>query len=217
MGRPRRISTPTGEKLLSGPPADFEDIDPTFLAINTGGRMLRLYAPEPYDTAPLTFRKYGPLNRFDHHRAALTRPEVDSDRGILYAGSEFVCCVGEFFGDEGSITRSGNRVARLVTQGSLAVLDLRGTAAAGAGTIAAIGGVGERSVTQAWACWWYEHPALSTLDGLLYASAHTGKDALALWERAEGKLTVDADWALDDATLDDDLQLAAHELRLPLL
>ncbi|MGZ4201613.1 MAG: RES family NAD+ phosphorylase [Thermoleophilaceae bacterium] len=214
MARRRRSTTPRGDKLLTGPPPE-RDIRPVIATIPAGTGLLRIYAPASHGAGPLTFRRFGPLGRFDHQRGD-GGPRLDRPRGILYAGSTLVCCVGEFFGDQGSITRAGNRLARLVVKKPLATLDLRGRAATGAGTIAAIGGVGERATTQAWARWWYEQPQLAEVAGLLYKSAQTGDDALALWERAKGSLGVSEDWGLDDPEIRDDLELAAYALSLPL-
>lgn len=185
------------------------------MTVANGVGLLRTYAPDPYDTAPLTFREFGPLNRFDHQRSG-NGPQLDSGRGILYAGFDLICCVGEYFGDQGAVTRAGNRLTKLLVEEPAEVLDLRKEAATGAGTIPAIGGVGERSITQAWARWWYEHPDLQNAAGLLYTSAHTGEDALAFWERAEGRFSTTADWELADDEIRDDVELAAHRLRLPI-
>jgi len=217
VARPRRVTGKAGEKLLTGPPSTFVDVDPSVEPIAAGVRILRVYSPEPYKTGPLSFRDFGPLRRFDHQRPGRIGPRRDRGRGILYAAYGLVCNVGERFGDEGAITKPGNRLARLAVTDELSVLDLRGPAATGAGTIPAIGGVGERHLTQAWARWWYEHPQLPKIDGLLYASAHSGRDAIALWERANGKVAEDADWDLGDEQIRDDLELAANELHLPTL
>lgn len=216
MPRQRRVSV-GGDRVLAGPPSTHFDLDSKIEPIAADVRLLRIYAPEPYRTGPLTFREFGPLLRFDHQRPAVAGPRRDRGRGILYAARELVCSVGERFGDDGAVTKTGYRLARLAVTDGVAVLDLRGAAATGAGTIAAIGGVGERQVTQAWARWWYEHPQLASIDGLLYTSAHSGLDALALWERADGKLVEDADWELRDDLIRDDLELAANELHLPIL
>jgi hypothetical protein len=214
VARGRRTSTPSGAKVLTGPPPA-GDFDPVVATVVNGTELLRIYAPEPYDTAPLTFREFGPLNRFDHQRSN-NGPQVDSGRGILYAGFDLVCCVGEYFGDTGAVTRVGNRLTKLLVEEPVEVLDLREEAATGAGTIPAIGGVGERFTTQAWARWWYEHPDLENAAGLLYTSAQTGKDALAFWERAEGRFSTTADWELTADEIRDDLELAAHRVRLPI-
>lgn len=137
----------------------------------------------------------------------------------MYAAPTMLCCVGEFFGDTGSITLTGIRLARLRVVEPLTLLDLRGPAATGAGTIPAIAAITQRATTQAWARWWYEHPQLRTTEGLIFASSHTGEDAIALWERARGKVNCPRGrhWPLADPLLADDLQVAAHRLHLPFL
>jgi hypothetical protein len=135
----------------------------------------------------------------------------------LYAAPTLLCCVGEYFGDAGAITLAGSRLARLRVNATIVVLDLRGTAATGAGTIPAIGAITPRAVTQAWARWWYEHPQLSSADGVLFSSSHSGEDSLALWERARGKLECPRGqhWPLESPSLADEIQVAADRLRLP--
>ena len=116
-----------------------------------------------------------------------------------------LCCAGEFFAETGEITLPGVRLARLTVTEPLRLLNLRGTAANGAGTIPAIGAVTQRATTQAWARWWYEHPQLADIDGLIYPASGSGDDAVALWERARGKMTCRRNhhWPLDDPNLDD--------------
>jgi hypothetical protein len=130
-----------------------------------------------------------------------------------------LCCVGEFFGDTGSITIGDTRLARLRVSAPLRLLDLRGPAATGAGTIPAISAISQRATTQAWARWWYEHPQLRGVDGVVFSSSHSADDAMAFWERAKGKLSCPRGqhWALDDPAVADDLHVAAHRLHLPFL
>lgn len=181
-------------------------------------RLLRIYSPDPYGTGPTTFRAFGPTNaRFDHHRSPRNAPAVDAECRILYAAPELTCALGERFGDERTITVSGNHLARLRLARDVELLDLRGLAARAAGTIPAIGSVGERDVTQAWSSWWHEHPDLQHVDGLTYVSAQTGLDCLALWQRAEDAIDCERDWPLDAPEIRDDLDLAADALDLPTL
>lgn len=133
---------------------------------------------------------------------------------MLYAGRSLVCCVAEVFGDHGLVQCAGFRFARLACTRELRLLDLRGAAATAAGTIPAVGAVGERTVTQAWSRWWHEHTELTEVDGLLSTSAQCGEDAVALWERAEAAVRVVHDLALDAPELFDELTVAAHLVRL---
>jgi len=202
--------------VLDLPPAAAAAIEPVREPLGPGARLVRVYSPEPYGTAALTFREHGPHARFDHHRpGADGKARLDRGRGILYAGRDLVCCLGEFFADTlGVIKVAGARVAVVETVGPITVLDLRGTAALGVGTTQAIGGISQRRTTQAWARYLYTHPDLADVAGLLYTASNTGRDAFALFERADGKLTLDADYELGDPAIDHDLQLAAHALKL---
>jgi hypothetical protein len=205
----RRRRTPAGDPELAPPPAARAAIEPVRVHMALGARLLRVFSPEPYGTRALTFREQGPHARFDHHAPGATR-------GILYGGSDLVCCLGEFFADSGAIHVPGVHAARLEVTGRLTLLDLRETAALGVGTTQAIGGISQRRTTQAWARYLYGHPDLAGVDGLLYAAANTGRDAVALFERAAGRLAVAAEYELGDPAIDHDLQLAAYALKLPI-
>lgn len=217
--RRRRRETAAGDSEIVGPPANFIELDPEYETLDPGVPLLRIYAPGRYGAGPARFRTRGPYKRFDHQRAGPDgRPRVDSRRGILYTGATLVSCVGEYFGDTGEIARTGNRLARLSVLAPLKLLDLRGTAATGAGSLPAISAITQRATTQMWARWWYEHPQLAGAHGLIYSAAHSGEDAVALWERARGRVACRGAnrWGLDDLRLDNDLHFAASRLRLAL-
>jgi hypothetical protein len=82
----------------------------------------------------------------------------------------------------------------------------------------AISAISQRATTHAWARWCYEHPQLTDIDGLIYQASGSGQDSVALWERARGKVTCrrGQHWPLDHPEFDDELQVAAHRLRLPI-
>ena len=219
MARARRTPGPSRDPELTLPPEDFEPLDPEYHDLAKSSLLHRLYAPAVYRATPTRFREVGPIERFDHQRPSSDgRPRRDPGRGILYAAPSLLCCVGEYFGDQGEIALPGVRLARLTVVVPLRLLDLRGTAATGAGTIPAISGITQRATTQAWARWWYDHPQLVGVDGLVYQAAKSGADAVALTERARGKVVCRRGhhWALNDQRLADDLEVAAHRLRLVL-
>ncbi|MDW5592866.1 RES family NAD+ phosphorylase [Conexibacter stalactiti] len=198
--------------LLAAPPGRLAN--PRIVVLGPGDPLLRIDAPAAHDAPAAGFRRYGPLLRFDHHRAAAAAPEHDDERGVLYCARTLVCCVAEVFGDRGVVQRDGHRFARLAPTRELRLLDLRETAATAAGTIPAIGSVGERELTQAWARWWYEQPELGRLDGVIYSSAQCGHDAVALWERADGAVSAVVQLPLDAAELADELVVAAAAVQL---
>ena len=175
---------------LLNPPPGFGLRQPVFRTLPVGARLVRIYDPTQHNTHSLTFVQYGPRNRFDHHRPSPSGSSVwnDPDRGIYYAAKEFSCCIAEIFGDTRQIDRPHLRVATPTVTRKLRLLDLRGAAAMGAGSIAALSGDGDRTLTQAWSRYFYEEPSLSNCDGLIYRGAHNAEVAYALYERARDGL-----------------------------
>jgi RES domain len=203
--------------LGSPPSAPEEHPNAEIETLPAGTRLRRIYTPKPYGTEALTFRSFGPVSRFDHHRRPNGFPAAghDPDRGIMYATEGLRCCLAEAFGDEGVVEVDGYYVALLEVAAPLALLDVRDIAARRAGTIPAVYGDGNRETTQDWGRYWYEHPDFQHCDGLLYRSAQTGEDdVVALWERAEGKVTCVGDWLLDDPGIIDDVVVAADKAEL---
>jgi hypothetical protein len=90
----------------------------------------------------------------------------------------------------------------------MAVLDLRGSGAMRAGSVAALNATADRSLSQHWSRFFYDTAVAEEqpIDGLLYSNAHNGEAALALHERAEAAIHCAAE-----------LPLAAKELRSRLL
>jgi hypothetical protein len=130
--------------------------------------------------------------RFDHHRGVGTdrTPARDATRGIYYAAFTLSSCLVELFGDATrQIVRQGRLIARPRLLRDLHLLDLRGSGAMRAGTVAAIAKVPDRQITQAWSRFFYERTDLYTaVDGLLFFNAHNDEEALALYERASDAL-----------------------------
>lgn len=150
---------------------------------------------------PLTFRYVGPYARFDHQEGT---GEAET-RGIYYAGLTLDCAVVEAF-DVGVVEPGAKHLARVYPTRELTLLDLRGRAAMRAGTVAAIASA-DHSLSQLWARYVYENPSdYGEVDGIFYASAHNGDDAVALFERADGALYCPPD---HDAPLTDPAVLTA--------
>lgn len=163
--------------------------------------LLRIYRPEPYRSSACGFRYDGPFSRFDHHADGLLR-------GIHYSAPSLSSCVVEVFGDTGVIDPQGCQLALLRTNRPMTVLDLRGSGAMRAGSVAALNATADRSLSQQWSRFFYDTTASEEkpIDGLLYSNAHNGESALALYERAETAIHCAAE-----------LPLAAKELRSRLL
>jgi hypothetical protein len=86
-----------------------------------------------------------------------------------------------------------------------------------AGTLAAVSQDGSRETSQNWARYWYQHPQFEVIDGLLFAGAHNGEDAIAVWERAAGKFKPVLDLALTDDEVLSELLAVADLLEMAVL
>lgn len=194
-----RIALP--DPHLNPPP------QPLFKTFPTGTQIVRIFDPSRYQTGPLTFRHYGPLARFDHQRG--TKPCDDLDRGIYYAALTLSSCVVEVFGDTRVIDITAEQVALITLTQPLKLLDLRGAGAMRVGSVVALTNVAHRPLSQAWSRHFYEREDWFTcIDGLIYANAHNGEDALALYERAQPSLAVNSNQVmnLNDVSLRPNLQ-----------
>lgn len=128
--------------------------------------------------------------RFDHQRPVITGglavPLEDAGRAVYYAALTLSSAIVEVFGDNRVIERGTFRVAYSTLNEKLLLLDLRGNAAIRAGTIHAIGQSEDTDKTQAWSRYIYDTSATyGSVDGLIYANAHTGEDAVLLYERGQ--------------------------------
>jgi hypothetical protein len=106
-----------------------------------------------------------------------------------------------------------DRLGILRVERQIQLIDLRGIAARRAGTVAGIGSFVDVAFTQAWSRYLYE--TFGRADGLIYAAAHNGEDAIALYQRAAAKLTAAQDVALNDPRIRTALLLACERNNLP--
>lgn len=168
-------------------PPPTRNITPQLLEIISGTIIQRIFDPTSYGSSATGFRYYGPLSRFDHQKSK--KPGIDKERGIIYAGFSFSCCLIEVFGNEGTIKIQQQQIAYITLKQSLKLLDLRDSGAWDAGSVTAMVVDGRRKLTQAWSRYFYENPDLyGNIEGLIFNNAHDGKPALALYERASPKL-----------------------------
>lgn len=100
----------------------------------------------------------------------------------------------EVFGDTGVVDTRGCRLALIRTSRALQLLDLRGSGAMRAGSVAALSAIADRDLSQAWSRHFYSSNAI---DGLLYSNAHNSESAIALYDRADGAICCIRDLALD--------------------
>lgn len=168
-------------------PPPSRSIAPKFVTLVRNDILIRIFDPTKYDATAISFRNYGPISRFDHHREFPQR--LDPDRSVIYAGCTLSCCIVEIFGTGGVVKLERQQTAFITLKDSLKLLDLRGSAAMAAGTVAALSSITQRDISQAWGKYFYENPQLyGNIDGLIFSGAHNGSDAISLYERAESKL-----------------------------
>ena len=172
---------------LPPPPARLPS--PIFHTLPAGTEFFRLFDPTRHNTTAISFRSFGPLLRFDHHRASGGVPTLDADRrGIYYGGFTLSCCLVEVFGDTGFLDCGAWHIAMPRLTRDVHFLDLRGSGAMRAGSAAALGKVPEHRLSQEWSRHFYSAPEYHQPEGLLWYNAHNDEDALALYERAEDAL-----------------------------
>lgn len=168
---------------------------PQHETVETQTALVRIFNPTSrYKTQASTYRYFGPLLRFDHHQP-LTKEEVgkltlkgkeDPERGITYWGFTLSCCLVELFGDTKIVEFKDYEVAIATLEQPLLLLDIRDKGAMAAGSVAALGSVADRFVSQAWSRYFYEQIDIyQKVDGILYSNAHNGEKAIALYERSE--------------------------------
>ncbi|PSB05676.1 RES domain-containing protein [Pleurocapsa sp. CCALA 161] len=184
-------------------PPPIGGISPTHVTLKSREGLIRIFDPTQYGSTATSFRSYGPISRFDHHRKYSNK--IDPDRSVIYAGLTLSCCLVEVFGDCGVIALEQRQVAFLTLTNDIKLLDIRGSGSMGAGTVAAISGVTQRDISQAWGKYFYEHPELyDEIEGLIFSArkrvevsstsaslasgAHNGEDAIVLYERAKPKI-----------------------------
>lgn len=196
------------EVVRLAPPPPNRPVAPRFLEIPAGARLVRIFDPTRRDATPLTFRAYGPLKRFDHHRGEGPDhdPCDDPERAVYYAAwssdvpRALSSCLVEVFGDTGVVEPGERRVAMPSLTRPLRLLDLCFQGAMRAGTVAAIAKCEYRQ-SQPWSRYFYETTSLyDTIDGLCYLNAHNDEPAILLYDRARDALRCSDD---DIVRLDD--------------
>lgn len=185
---------------LPRPPAN-RDLDPLHVELAAGTTLHRIYDPDAYGATATGFRFVGPFARFDHHI------KTGTDRGILYAATDFKGCLVEIYGDKGYGRARNRRHCEVATNRKLLLLELRGDGAMRAGAITAICS-GSHTIARLWSRYFYDHPELyGHIDGLAYRNAHNEGTAYALYERCADAL----DFTTWDDRLDDERRRSEYE------
>ncbi|AFY32849.1 RES family NAD+ phosphorylase [Calothrix sp. PCC 7507] len=184
-------------KLIVPPPC-LGKPKPKFYCLKKGTEVVRIFRPEFNPTA-VTFRFWGPLYRFDHHRGNCPnfcyqlldcQQCNDRERGIYYVAPQLSSCLVEIFGDVDCIEITDHQVAIVTVTQDLKLLDIRGSGAMRAGANeTTLAKTEKRSLSQAWSRYFYEQQTIySEVHGLIYYNAHNGEEAIALYERAQNFL-----------------------------
>lgn len=179
--------------VLISPPPPTVTPRPLYETVKANTPLVRIFNPASrYKTQANTYRFFGPLLRFDHQQPLTVKEAIkfkgkqDPKRGITYWGYTLSCCLVELFGDTKIVEFQDYSVAIAIIKQPLLLLDIRGTGAMAAGSVAALGSVADRYVSQAWSRYFYEQTDIyQKVDGILYSNAHNGEKAVALYERSE--------------------------------
>ena len=191
------------------------DVNPDFFILEPDSTVLRIHKKQ-YD--PIFFQYSGPRGRFDHH-------DNVSRRGTQYAiplmeseQDAFNSCLLEIFRDVGIISENDLNtlsICWIKINRQLLLLDLRGSGALRAGSVAALSATSDRALSQEWSRYFYENENIySRIDGIIYQSAYNGMPTLVLYERAEGALLKIQDLQLNHVSLQGNIISAAKDLGL---
>jgi hypothetical protein len=193
--------------------------NPVFHRLPAGTDLFRLFNPARHATTATSFRYFGPLLRFDHHRSTPGMPGPDMERGVYYASLTLSCCIVEIFGDTGLIDCGNWHIAMPFLSRDVRLLDLRGNGAMRAGSVAALGKVPDHSISQHWSNWFYEQMEYRQPEGLHWYNAHNDEESLMFYERAEDALVCPPDRIirLDDPSFRPDLLRIATDNNLILV
>ncbi len=147
----------------------------------------RVYHRDDYTPDGVTFRVWGPLNRFDHHTPPITAPTDDPEgRSVIYYGVDLATAACEVFGEAKVASVCSNfRVARVRPVREIVTYDLdQPNAAMAIGALPTLASGSEnRELTQKWAQAIYEdQPAATKVEGIHYRSAYRGNYSIALWD-----------------------------------
>ena len=189
----------TERNHVKPPPLDPTPSAPKIVLRGEGTEILRIFNPTEHSHTELSFRPFGPILRFDHHRAPLDNAAIDEERAIWYGApleqpegmvTALEICMWECFAAERRVmpNRALGRV-RVAAGQTLALLSLVDADAVSAGTITQLAAAANPHDSQEWSRFFYDKPDIYTrIDGLLYRSAWIGGFNIALSERGRPKL-----------------------------
>ena len=199
--------------VLIAPPPPSRQPNPLYKILPASSHLLRIFNTR-HKTTALSFRRFGPINRFDHQRTKEAgKPQEDSQRGIYYAGFTLSCCLVEYYGDSGVIDiKADEWVAKVTLTRNITLLDLSNNGAMRAGSVAALAKIADRHLSQTWSRFFYEETSIyGEIDGIHFLNAHNDEPSVALYERARTALDCpqNQQMLLDNSSLRPAIQEAA--------
>ena len=204
--------------IVIGKPPPPKPPNPLHCTLASGSVLLRIFDPTSHRTQALTFRNFGPINRFDHQRISSQVDRAqDPERGIYYAGFTLSCCLVECFGDSGVVELKDQKICQVQLTRDLTLLDIKDNGAMRAGSVAALSKVADRKLSQEWSRYFYEQTSLyGQIDGISFRNAHNDEEAIALYERTQSALMCPDDQILrlDHPSLRPAIQQAALDNHL---
>lgn len=201
--------------VFISPPPPKASINPVFNTCAAGTNIVRMFDPMRYAAQAAKFRYFGPCKRFDHHIEENREPVLSTDRGIIYAGKTLSGCIVEVFGDSRVIDVGTWEIASLQVKRDLELLDLRGSGAMTAGTVAAICKDSNHRYSQQWSQYFYDnHFLYRNVDGIVFENAHNNEVAYAFYERCEADFSVNKVYALNSRSLRAQIQQIALKFGL---
>ncbi|NKT14616.1 RES domain-containing protein [Rhodococcus hoagii] len=147
----------------------------------------RIYHRSAHTPDGVTFRSFGPMNRFDHHTPPITAKAIAPEgRSVIYYAVDLATAACEVFGEEGFASVCSNfRVTLVRPVREIVTYDLaRAGSAMAIGAVPALAsGHEDRELTQQWAQAIYEdQPAATKVEGIHYRTAYRDNHSIALWD-----------------------------------
>jgi hypothetical protein len=167
---------PTPEQLLRAEVVDWAPESPY---------MYRIFHQDTYAPHAESFRRFGPLSRYDHQVVdpATGGPALSDDRGCMYLSADVGTALAEVFGDDRRVKACPHwMLGRVEVTVPIPLLDLTDANVMSAGTFGSILAI-DREDSQTWARSVYD--TLDEACGITYVGSHDYGRCFVLWERAK--------------------------------
>ena len=197
-------------------------LEPPIATLGPETILFRIYRRAgPWPTTWRSFRRFGPVSRFDHQLPDGDGTPRAQDRGVLYAALDVASALAETFQHERrriNRTRHAPWLAAFRIRRTVPLLDLGDTFAVRVGASMKLVS-GAHSVSQAWSRGFAD--AYPEIAGMRYPSSLTNRPAIVLFERADAEDVLPSapllNRSLDDPGLHVPLKVLAEEIGYRLL